>query len=95
MVRPVARRKSKSVKESGNGHLRLLTSFDAVMTELGPPKIARLTGVSAQAVCNWKSAGKKLFPSAHFLVMRDALHKKGFDAPPELWRINSPRPRRD
>ena len=94
MVRQIARRKNRQPAKSGNGNLRLLTTLPAVIKELdGLSGVAQLTGKKAQHVWNWKDKGK--FPPSTFLIMRDELNRKGFDAPPELWRITSVATRRE
>jgi len=93
MVRQIARRKNRQPAKSGNGKLRLLTTLPAVITALeGLSSVAELTGKKAQHVWNWKHKGK--FPASTFLIIKQELHKRGFDAPPELWRITSA-PRRE
>ena len=82
-----------SVRPGGKRSPTVLYTLPAVINALdGLSSVAELTGKKAQHVWNWKHKGK--FPPATFLVITQELHKRGFDAPPELWRITTA-PRRE
>lgn len=59
----------------------------AVYTALGENAgVERLTGASPQSVSNWRADG--VFPPYWYVVMIDALRKKGVEAPPRLWQMS-------
>jgi hypothetical protein len=49
----------------------------------GPGAVAKLTGSEASAVANWQKFDH--FPSRFYVVMLDALHERGLQAPARLW----------
>jgi hypothetical protein len=66
-----------------------LTSTEEIIRELGgPAKVARIVGVSPQAVCNWNALGK-LQPYS-YVALTEALKEKGLTAPASLWRMREP-----
>lgn len=63
---------------------QILTSVEEVIEHLGGTgKVARLTGSTVPAVCNWRTYGR--FPATMFLVMTQLLRRRGAVAPPGLW----------
>lgn len=72
------------------GAMVICTTVPEVIEALGGNRaVAALTKRTEQAVSNWKNAG--FFSAATYLVMAAALEHAGYEAPPELWRIE-PRP---
>ena len=91
---PKRHRRREEAEPEPNGHADLVwldttTKVIKALDGLGP--MAELTGKAvgkkliSQHVWNWKNTGN--FPPAYFLIHQHELHKRGFDAPPELWRI--------
>jgi hypothetical protein len=65
---------------------KTLTTFRQVERQLGGiPLIATLTKRSEQNVSNWRTRG--YFPAIMWLVISDALGKRGYDAHPALFRL--------
>ncbi len=63
-----------------------LTDTTAVIEALGGTEaVGRLTGRKYSAAFNWRSF--ETFPPDTFLVMTKALHDRGMEAPPSLWRM--------
>lgn len=54
----------------------------------GVAPVADLTGRSYDATWNWKTW--KHFPPDTYLVLTDALNKRGYEAPASLWRMVEP-----
>jgi hypothetical protein len=77
--------------KSDNGSRTPLTSTGAVIDALGGTvQTAWLVGLKPPAVSNWRHGAS--FPARTFLLMTEALAKRGFSAPPRLWDME-PRPR--
>lgn len=51
----------------------------------GNAEVAKLTGRGVTAVCNWHHWPH--FPPTLFLLMSQALLRRGVVAPPSLWRM--------
>ena len=65
----------------------MLDDANAVIDALGGTNAtATLTGRSKQQVSYWRRAN--MFPSRHYLVMRQALRDKSFDANSRLWGMS-------
>lgn len=92
------RRDQRIQKLVANGHtvtdggLVLLQNTRGVIKAFGGlSPMAVATGealgkpLAVQNIWNWQRAGK--FPPAYYLIHQRLLHTKGYDAPPELWRI--------
>lgn len=65
----------------------LQSTEDVVLALGGTGEVARMMGVRPQVVTNWRAMEK--FPAHTYLALKDALDKKGRDAPDELWRMKS------
>jgi len=64
-----------------------LQSADEVIDVLGgPSEVARLTGVGASAVVNWRTRG--IAPDK-FLLVREALKRIGLEASPEVFAFKT------
>jgi hypothetical protein len=64
--------------------------MDSVIKALGGRKaVSELTGRQATHVFNWLNVERK-FPAHTYLIMQDALHKRGYTASPRLWGITEP-----
>lgn len=69
--------------------MRELQTADDVIDALGgTASTARLTGRKSQHVSNWRASGR--LPADTFLSLRAALEKRGYTAPPALWRMQQP-----
>lgn len=65
--------------------MELLTTSTEVIDRLGGNTVvASFTGVSPNAVGNWRVRG---LPPETFIVLTTALNAKGLCAPPSLWRM--------
>lgn len=69
------------------GHT-LHTTTDVIKALGGPAAAAKITGRKYSAAWNWTK--NTTFPSNTFLSMRAALEKRGYTAPPALWRMQQP-----
>lgn len=66
-----------------------LTTTSQVIKALdGNVAVAGLTGCHRKAVWNWN--GFETFPSRTYVVMINALHRKGKTAPASLWGMTMP-----
>lgn len=73
--------------------LRPLTTIDEVLAALGgDAAVARLTGRGRQSISNWRR--RRGFPPVTFLVLREALKKRGWSAPEGLWGMEAEKPAR-
>jgi len=62
--------------DHGFPEYRVLTDFEDVIAVLGGVvAVARLTGRSASAVCNWRNEGER-FPAAFFPLIQSALQEE-------------------
>lgn len=61
------------------------TAAQIVFALGGNGPVAELTGRKTQHVTNWKDAGR--LPANTYLVLKDALARKGYTASPKLWGI--------
>lgn len=57
----------------------------AIGGDEGNGPIAALTGRKTQHVTNWKTEGR--LPADTFLILTEALAKRGYRASPKLWGI--------
>lgn len=63
-----------------------INSVDEVIERLGGDAVvARMLGISPQAVWNWKGRDKSM-PADTFMPLSKALNEKDLYAPPSLWR---------
>lgn len=68
-----------------------INTVDEVIERLGGRgEVARLTGVTTQAVTNWRTREPYTMPPETFLVLTKALNEKNLYAPPSLWRMREP-----
>jgi len=66
------------------GALIFLNSVEDVVAHLGgPTEVAKLTGRVKGAVHNWRALER--FSAKVYVVMTEALRRRGAIAPPELW----------
>ena len=63
----------------------LTTTADVIEALDRVGSVAVLTGRTTNAVHNWKASGK--FPANTFVVMQEALRRKGCTAPTSLWTM--------
>jgi hypothetical protein len=68
---------------------RLRTAAEIVAALGGNRSVSILTDRTSQHVTNWKATGK--LPPQTFLIVQRELNRLGYEAPPELWRISSPK----
>ena len=66
----------------------LETTTDVIDALGGNRPVAELTGRTAPAVSNWRKFG--VFPANTFVILADALEKRGKSAPSALWGMKSP-----
>lgn len=67
-------------------NLKKLSTAARIVDVLGGNgPVASLTGRKTQHVTNWKTAGT--LPANTYLVLKDALARKGYTASPKLWGI--------
>jgi hypothetical protein len=67
--------------------MKSLTKAAAVVEALGgPEKVAALTDANTSAVWNW-FAYFEAFPANTYKIMIDALKRRGYTAPPHLWKM--------
>lgn len=65
---------------------RLENAADVVEALGGPVRIAELTSANAKAVWNWHGYFLA-FPPDTYVVMMRALKRRGYTAPPHLWKM--------
>lgn len=64
-----------------------INTVDEVIEKLGGRgEVARMVGVTTQAVTNWRTRDRG-FPPETFVVLTEALQKKNLSAPQSLWRF--------
>lgn len=69
--------------------IRKLKTADQVIDSLGGPAgLSRMFGVGENTVSQWRKRG---LPPETYTAMIAALQKRGFDAPPALWRMRRAR----
>ncbi len=80
---------SQNVKHIVRMTTRKLTSIDEVVAALGGVQaVLSMTGRRySSAISNWKDRGG--FPPTTYLVMSEALKRKGASAPPSLWGMET------
>jgi len=67
--------------------MRRLTSVTEVIDALGgDEKVAELTHAKPKAVWNWHGYFEA-FPSDTYAVMERELRRRGYSAPPHLWKM--------
>ena len=69
--------------------ITLLTASAVVEALGGTGAVSRLTGRNVTAVSNWKS--RKRLPPNTFIIMKEALRKRGEDAVDQLWGMKATR----
>jgi hypothetical protein len=63
----------------------VIATYDEVVAVLGGvTRVARLTGRSTAAVCNWRRE-YGTFPTKLYVLMTHELESRGFAADPMLW----------
>lgn len=63
-----------------------LDSPESVVIALGGARaVAAMSGAELSTVYNW--CARKHFPARTYRAFSDALAARGFEAPPELWRM--------
>jgi hypothetical protein len=60
------------------------TVFDVIDLLGGPVAVGALCGVSRNTVYHWLERG---IPPQYYLVMTEALRKRGYTAPAALWQM--------
>jgi len=74
---------------------RVLTDFEDVIDVLGGVvAIAKLTGRSASAVCNWRNNGER-FPASFFPLLQSALQEQKCLASKKLFTFITKQPEGD
>lgn len=64
---------------------RIETVEDLIAEFGGASATARALGTTPQAVVNWRARG--YLPARSYLIQRDALLRRGIQAPASLWGI--------
>ncbi|MGY2987663.1 hypothetical protein [Bradyrhizobium sp. USDA 4508] len=69
---------------------KLSNVADIVEVLGGPERVAELTEARDPAVWNWLYAFEA-FPANTYFVLIEALKKRGYTAPPHLWKMRGTR----
>jgi hypothetical protein len=65
---------------------RLATTIDVIDQLGGNNEVAAMIeGAHPKAVANWRYFG--IFPANTYLVLKEALRKRGYSAPDQLWNM--------
>lgn len=65
---------------------KLTTAAEIVEVLGGPEAVAKLTNATLEAVWNWHGYFEQ-FPANTYVLMTRALERRGYKAPPHLWKM--------